>query len=420
MREMIQHENCVSTSVPVTPALVARQPICDGNHRTIAYELLYRNSSQNFASIGNPDQATAQVIVDSFMEIGLDRLVGSSLAFINVTRDFILSDYCRSVPKEGVVFEIVEDIIVDPPLIEAVKRLSQDGYQFALDDFAFEPSRVPLLPFCSFVKIDLRLVDRNTICEELGRLQGGRAKLVAEKVESFEEFDFCKKAGFQYFQGYFFCRPRIVSSSRIPPNRISICRLLSKLQEQDIRTREVETFVAEDLSLSYRLLRYINSACFALPKKIDSVSHAVRLVGLENIRLLASLIMLTSLDDKPRELLTTILVRAKMCASLAKHLKHSNTESFFTVGLFSALDAFLDCSMLDALEFLPLSDDIREALLTHTGAMGQVLQCTLACERGEWEAPELNRMKTGIVSQSYLAALEWAQSLTQLFSAKSA
>ena len=402
------------------PSLVARQPICDASQRTIAYELLYRHSRENFATIRNPDQATAQVIVNSFLGIGFDRIVGSSLAFINVTRDFILSDYCRSLPKDRVVFEILEDVIADRPLMEAVRRLSEDQYRFALDDFAFEPARLPLLPFCSFVKVDLRLVDRDTVSKELGGLKGGRAKLLAEKVETIEEFDFCKSAGFEYFQGYFFCRPRILSSPRIPPNRVSLCRLLSKLQQKDISTREVEAVVGEDLSLSYRLLRYINSASLALPKQIDSISHAVRLVGLDNIKLLASLIMLTSLDDKPRELLTTSLIRAKMCALLAERLKHANTESFFTVGLFSALDAFLDCSMQEALELLPLSDDIHSALLSHTGPLGQVLQCTLACEQEEWEAPALRCLESGIVSECYVAALEWAQNIAKLFSSESA
>ena len=166
---------------------------------------------------------------------------------------------------------------------------------------------------------------------------------------------------------------------------------MSKLQRQDIRIREVEAVVAEDISLSYRLLRYINSACIALPKKIDSIGHAVRLVGLENIKLLSSLIMLTSLDDKPRELLTTSLVRARMCALLAEHLKHPNTGGAFTVGLFSALDAFLDCSMQEALELLPLSDDIREALLTHTGALGPNAPCLRAGR--DSGALELRRLK---------------------------
>jgi EAL and modified HD-GYP domain-containing signal transduction protein len=417
---MIQFKGDPPNAPLTNPALVARQPICDTSQRTIGYELLYRHSRENFATIRNPDQATAHVVVNSFLEIGLDRMVGSSLAFINVTRDFILSDFCRSLPKDRVVFEILEGTVADRPLIEAVQRLSEDQYRFALDDFAFEPSRLPLLPFCSYVKVDLRLVDRSTIWKELGPLKGGRAKLVAEKVESFEEFDFCKAAGFQYFQGYFFCRPRILSSSRMPPTRVALCRLLSKLQQHDISVREVEEVVEEDISLSYRLLRYINSACVALPKKIDSISHAVRLVGLDSIKLLASLIMLTSLDDKPRELLITSLVRARMCALLAAHLKNPNPEGAFTVGLFSALDAFLDCSMQEALSLLPLSDDIRQALLTHTGALGQILQCTLACEQEEWEAPELRRLESGIVGQSYVTALEWAQNLSQLFSADSA
>src|SRR5207247_519340 len=185
--EMIQLEKCVPNTLLAAQAFVARQPICDTSQRTVAYELLYRHSRENFATIRNADQATANVIVNSFLEIGFDRMVGSSLAFINVSREFILSGYCRSLPKDRVVFEILEDTTADRPLIEAVRQLSQDQFQFALDDFAFEPSRIPLLPYCSFVKVDLRQVDRNTVGNELGFLKEGRAKLLAEKVETFEE-----------------------------------------------------------------------------------------------------------------------------------------------------------------------------------------------------------------------------------------
>jgi EAL and modified HD-GYP domain-containing signal transduction protein len=350
------------------------------------------------------------------MEIGLDRMVGPSLAFINVTPEFILSDYCRSMPRDRVVFEILEDTIPGTRLIEAVRQLSQEHYRFALDDFAFESARLPLLPFCSFVKVDLSLADRNMIANGLGDLKQSPVKLLAEKVETFEEFDFCKAAGFDYFQGYFFCRPRILSVSRIPPNRVSICRLLSRLQHPDIKSHDIETIVEEDLSLSYRLLRYINSACIAIPRKIDSISHAVRLVGLDHIKLLASLIMLTSLDDKPRELLTVSLVRARMCSLLAEKFRLRNTDAFFTVGLFSTLDAFLDCPMEEALRMLPLSDEIRQALLTRTGPLGPIFHSVLAYERGQWDAVR-SGLESEIITEVYLSALEWAQNLTLLFSA---
>lgn len=399
-------------------ALVARQPICEASQHTFGYELLFRNSdSTNTASVSNPDRATAQVIVNSFLEIGFEKMVGSSPAFINVTEHFILAGYCRSLPKDRVVFEILEDTVPNQTLMEALRQLTDAGYRFALDDYTFQPQMASLFPFCSFLKVDLRRVERERLASELSSLRRRSFKLLAEKVETIGEFEFCKEAGFHYFQGYFFCRPRILSSAAVPPNRVAICRLLAKLQQPEISTHEVEAIVGEDLSLSYRLLRYINSASVALNKIVQSINHAVRLVGTEQIRLLASLIMLTSLDDKPRELITTSLIRAKMCELLASRLGHRMTESFFTVGLFSTLDAFLDCSMSQALEMLPLADDIRDALLARKGEAGRVLQFVQSYEQADWDAGPLNAVDSFFLRDAYMRSVAWADSLVTSFSA---
>lgn len=399
-----------------TVALVARQPICDPNQNTFAYELLFRASAANAAAVFNADRATAQVIVNSFLEIGFERLLGSSPAFINVTDHFILADYCRSLPKDRVVFEILEDTVPNQPLMEALRQLTNAGYRFALDDYTFQPHMAALLPFCTFLKVDVRQAERGQIAAELSHLRGKRFKFLAEKVETIGEFEFCREAGFHYFQGYFFCRPRMLSGSTVPYNRVAICRLLAKLHQPDVSTHEIEAIVGEDLSVSYRLLRYINSASVALTKMVQSINHAVRLVGTEQIRLLASLILLTSLDDKPRELLTTSLIRAKMCELLARRLGHHSTESFFTVGLFSALDAFLNCSMQEALELLPLAEDIRGALLDGSGEAGEILRSVLSYEQAGWGTSAVTAGHS-VTRDAYMQSLVWADSLVKSFSA---
>ena len=194
--------------------LVAKQPISGLNHMTLGYELLFRNSSENRAIIDDPDLATARVIVNSFMEIGLDKIVGPSLAFINVTREFILGNHCKWLPADRVVFEILEDAVPDLELVNALTAMSSLGYRFALDDFDFSPQMRPLIPFCDFVKVDLRAVQRANLEEQLKSLEN--VKLVAEKVETLEEYDFCKRAGFDYFQGYYFGKPHIVCGTKIP------------------------------------------------------------------------------------------------------------------------------------------------------------------------------------------------------------
>ncbi len=412
---MIDTAERPTRSEPQTEALVARQPIYETTQRTFGYELLFRNSSTNAASIGDPEQATAQVIVNSFLEIGFDRMVGSTPAFINVTAQFVLSGYCESLPKERVVFEILEDTIPTPALLEALRKLTDDGYRFALDDYTFQPQLTPLIPFCTYIKVDIRQIEREELKHQIHNLRDSGRVLLAEKVETYEEFEFCKQTGFHLFQGYFFCRPKIVSVATIPLNRISICRLLAKLQQPDISMQEVEAIVGEDLSLSYRLLRYINSASIAISKSVQSINHAVRLVGTEQIRLLASLIMLTSLDEKPRELITTSLVRAKMCELLAVRAGIRVTEPFFTVGLFSALDGFLDCPMTKALELLPLADDIRDALLTHSGDPGKILESVLAYEQADWDDGAPSGITGSQARDAYVRSVDWADSLISSF-----
>ena len=398
-------------------AVVARHPICDRDQNTFAYELLFRKPEETFATIDNADRATAQVIVNSFMEIGLDRMAGKSTAFINVTREFILENYCRSLPKDRVVFEILEDTHVDADLLTAVDKLTQDGYVFALDDYAFEERMQPLLPYCRFIKVDARQTQLDVVANKIGALRQFPVKLLAEKVETVVEFDFYKEEGFEYFQGFFFCKPRIFSSARISRNRVAVCRLLAKLHQPDVNTHDIEAIVSEDLSLTYQLLRFINSAAIALPKQIESIGHAVRLVGTDQIKLLASLMMLASVDEKPQELLTTSLVRARMCELVAQQYNYPNANAHFTVGLFSTLDAFLDCRLDEALKLLPLSDAIRGALLSYEGQLGSVLKRVLSYETGDWKALDGLRADPAPLGHAYLRAVEFCENLMQQINA---
>jgi EAL and modified HD-GYP domain-containing signal transduction protein len=396
---------------PLAPnVLLGRQPICRSNNRTMGYELLFRNSQANEAVIENPEQATAQVVVNAFMEIGLEKIVGSNLAFINVTRDFILGNHCKSLPKDRVVLEILENTVPDAELFKVLGDMHNTGYRFALDDFTFEESTKPLLPYVDYVKVDLRAIEREKLAAEISTIRRPNLKLVAEKVETFEEYEYCKKLGFHFFQGYFFCKPHIVQGGKVPVNRLSLCRLLAKLQDPEISMRELESIIGEDLSLSYKILRYINSAYVTLLRSVQSVGHAVRLVGTEHIRLLASMIMLTSIDEKPRELIYTSLIRAKMCEMLAARLGHKDREGFFTVGLFSALDAFLDRPMKEALEMLPLSDEIKNALLHHEGPLGDVLHYVLSYEQA-LDTMDLSRVQGETLRDAYLESIHWGNDL---------
>jgi c-di-GMP phosphodiesterase len=405
----------VSNLIPVQPtetfrAIVARQPICDRMQRTIGYELLFRDLGTEHCVFGDGNEATSRVIFNFIVEIGLDRLVGPSKAFINFTREFMMGMNSGLLPRDRVVLEILEDSIPDPEFLSALAALKAKGFQFALDDFNFQEQLLPFLPYCSYIKVDLRTVDRDQLIREMPSLQALSVKLLAEKVETEDEFDFCLEKGFEYFQGFYFCKPKIISATTMPTSRLTVCRLLSKLHQPDVTIQEVEAIIADDPALSYRILRYINSAAIALPRKIASIKQAVRMVGLNHIRTLSSLVLLFSLDDKPRELIKTSVIRARMCQLLGEGPTHDH-GTYFTTGLFSTLDAFLNCSMQNALDHLPLSDDIREALLHAEGPLGRTLSAVLAFEKADWEALELLGIEPQKVASACFEAVSWGEAL---------
>lgn len=386
---------------------IGRQPIYDRALQVYAYELLYRSSEENSAGLPDGDAATSQVILNAFTEIGIEKLVGQHLVFINLTRGFIIGDNPLPLTQGKVVLEVLEDIVVDDALIDAVRKLSQSGYLIALDDFIFHEDLRPLVDIADIVKIDVRALTRETVSAHVTELRRSTARLLAEKVETQEEYEYYKDLGFDYFQGYFFSRPKVITRHTIPPNRLAILRLLARLHDPDVAINELEELISQDVSLSYRLLRHVNSAFFALPRKVETLQQAIAYLGNTSIKIWATLIALSGIDDKPNELLTVALVRGKMCELLAERLKLPDKDNYFIIGLFSALDAMMDAPLAQVVENLPLSPVVMNALLKHEGRAGQALHCTLAYEQSEWDQIDCTRMEEIVIVQSYLDAVAW-------------
>jgi EAL and modified HD-GYP domain-containing signal transduction protein len=386
---------------------VGRQPIYDRQLEVYAYELLFRSGEVNQARVMDGDQATSQVILNTFMEIGLETIVGPKLAFINLTRDFILQDYSFVFPAGRVVMEVLEDIPVDTELLTAVRRLSTQGYLIALDDFIYHERLQPLVELADIIKVDILALDQRALQEHVATLRQYKVKLLAEKVETQDHFKYCRDLGFDYFQGYFFCKPEVIRGQRVPANRMTTLQLLVKLQDPETDFAELEAIISRDVSLSYKLLRVVNSAFYAMPQKVDSLRHALLRLGTRQIATWISLILLSRIDDKPHELMVTAMVRAKMCELLAQALKHPNKDRFFTVGLFSALDALMNSPMEEILISLPLSNDITSALLHNVGVLGDALRCVLAYERGDWEAVNCYGVDGSTITEAYLQAITW-------------
>lgn len=386
-------------------ALVARQPIFDRRLEAVGYELLFRAGVADQAVVADAEGATATVMLNSLTEIGVDRLVGGKVAWINVSREFVLDGYARLLPPHLFVLELLEGQTIDDRLIDAAKELKESGHRLALDDFTFEAGIEPMLGLAEFVKLDLLELGREAFAASVERLRPRGLTLLAEKLETYDDYEFCSGLECKLFQGYFFCKPQIIATDRLDANRLSVLQLLGKLQDPAVEVRELEHSIGQDPLLSYRLLRYINSAFFGLSQEVRSLGQAVVLLGLENLKRWATLSLFTMIDGKPAELTMTALARARFCELAAADLGLVSGE-MFTIGLLSLLDALLDMSLTAALADVPLAPDIVAALTRHTGPRGRPLECVLALEAGDLDSAEALVRNA---AELYPLSVIWAQ-----------
>lgn len=390
-------------------ALVGRQPIFKRNLDVHAYELLFRAAeTNNEARRFDGNQATAEVILNTFMEIGIERVAGPHVVYINCTRSFLLEDKLLALPSDRTVLEILEDVVVDDRLVTAVEALVSRGYVFALDDFVYSPEWESLIGLAAVVKIDVSALDRRQIEEHLRLLRPRGVKLLAEKVETQAEFAAFSNMGFDYFQGYFLSRPVIVKRKRLPSNKLAILRLLAQLQAPDVDLDELTSILSQDVALSHNLLRYLNSAFFSLHKKLDSIHQAVVYLGVKHLRRWLLVIAMAANRDKPEELMRIALVRARMCELLCELSGRPHRETYFTAGLLSVLEALLDKPMSELLEEVPLSEELSAALLAHQGPLGEALRCSLAYEVCNWPELVFPPLTNVELRDAYTQAVDWS------------
>jgi len=365
---------------------VGRQPIFDAKLSVYAYELLFRSAPDKNSSSGmiDGDSATTQTIINTFVEIGLDKLVRNKLAAINLTENFLLQENKIPFSNKQVILEILEDVPVTPELVVAVQKLVNAGYIIALDDYVYNSEHAPLINLAKIIKIDLQALNKQELINHVEELRKFDVKLLAEKVETHEDFILCRNLGFDYFQGYFLSKPQIISGTSLPTNRLAVLNLLSVVNNPNSDTDDLTEAINTDVATSYRLLKLINSAAFGLQRKIDSIEQGILLLGRRQLKGWISMLAMSSLDDRPPEILRNAMVRAKMCELLAEKFGVVNTESCFTVGLFSGLDLLLQRPLPELLKPLPLNEDIVAALINYEGIFGKVLSSVLAYEISDW------------------------------------
>jgi len=399
---------------------IARQPIYNRDKSVIGYELLYRNSRVNRANISDGDEASCITILNSFMHIGIDNIAGSAYAFINLPREFIVNKDMTPMFNEQAVLEILEDIKPDDEVINGIKRLKDEGYLIALDDFVFQDKLIPLIELADFIKIDIHALTKDEVKHQFNLLSKYSVKFIAEKVETYELYQFCYDLGFNYFQGYFFCYPEILQQKSLPSNKLVILNLLQKIQNPEISSDELELILVQDITLSYKLLRYINSAAFGLRREIDSIKDAIILLGIDNLKNWISLIMMSKIvASKPTELIVTGMIRGKMCEKLAE-LHHPEVKhQMFIIGLFSVLDAIMDMPLIDLLDTVILSSEVKLALLDYSGVQGEIYHYVLQYEKSNWDELLSSSINAEEFIQSYLEAVNWAdESMKSLLNEK--
>lgn len=391
--------------------LLARQPIFNRSMQVVAYELLCRSGSGNLATFSNGDSASSQVLLHTFTDLSLEKVVGKLKAYINFTRTLLITP--PPFDRRQMVIEVLEDQVVDQALLAGLTQLRSEGYTIALDDFVLTEQTRPLLDYADIVKLDVLQLSEAELLDHLEQLKPLGLTLLAEKVETYEMLERCRALGFDLFQGYFLARPKILSGHKISESKQAVLQLLAALHDPDVSILRIEQLLSQDPVLSYKLLRLVNSAAFALPRTIESLRQAITLLGLDIIKNWVNLLAMANLGNKPTELSVAALTRARMCEALASAMhKEARQDAFFTVGLLSTLDAFMDVPLDVLLDNLSLSRELSEALLLHQGHEGRILDIVEHYEQGAWEAIDWGYLDSvGItpsqLSQAYLEALQW-------------
>lgn len=400
-----------------TEAFIARQPIVNGNHQLMAYELLFRHSAHaETAQIDSDVDAGITVIANTLCNMGTEWLLKGKLAFVNMELSMLTSGFSTLLPADKVVIEVVETVEPTPEVIDRISELRQAGYRFALDDFHFRPELEPLLQLANYVKLDVLAHSAAELATMARQLRRYPVKLIAEKVETLEQFRHCRELGFDYFQGYYFARPENMVSKIINPGHATVLQLLDKVR-QGADTRDLEALFKKDVALTFKLLRYINSAGFGLSCEVQSIRHAVSILGMQPLYRWLTLLLVTAGGSPTSPTLSrTAITRGRLCELLGKHiLARNDQDNLFIVGVFSLLPAFLEMPMDQVLERVVISDKIADALLDRSGIYGPFLSLVEAVESGD--ESQLENLATslmlspGQVSEAHLQSLAWVEQL---------
>ncbi|OBS08242.1 EAL and HDOD domain-containing protein [Acidihalobacter prosperus] len=389
--------------------LIGRQPIYNTQLGVDAYELLFRGSGPTAA-----DTATAHVVVNAFQEFGIEQLAGSRRVGINLSPQLFEIAHELPLPPQRVIFDI-PPALGHPQHLPQLRRLAAMGYTLALDDGRYDPAHSELYALAHMVKLDIRAIAPERLSADMAALRRHDLQLLALRIETLAEFERFRDLGFDYFQGYFLSRPRVIRhGASLPPNKVALLRLFAIIHDPATETHEIERAIAADPILSYKLLRLINSAFFNLPRPVTALKDTILLLGRQRLATWCTLLALTQLSDKPSAVFVIALARARMCELLGEATSGIVAGDGFIVGLLSALDILLDRPLPQVISPLPLSEDIKRAILEHQGALGRYLEVVLNYELSQWRRVGRTDIPASLLTRARLDALDWADSVLKL------
>jgi EAL and modified HD-GYP domain-containing signal transduction protein len=400
--------------------LFARQPIFDLERKVVAYELLYRSAQSNQFDGTDARLATAKVINAVFYSPEGEHLLGGKPAFINFPACLLVDNSAELLPRHKVVVEILETVDPTPQVIEACRRLRAKGYRFALDDFTDLEEGHPLTEFAEYIKVDLKNTNRTEGERIVSRYLRRGCRMLAEKIETEEDFRWAAGAGFSLFQGYFFSRPIMSSVRKAPTFKPNFVELLKNINSPEIDFGDVAKIINRDPTLSYKLMRLANSALLGRGQPARSVMQALNLLGEIQLRKWLSIIVIMDLaSDAPNDVMTNALMRASLCETLAEPsgLRLRSGE-LFTLGLFSRLDTLFSRPLPELVAQINLAEDIRSTLLaavTTPHAISRLWALVLAYEGGDWDCAyelmsKLN-IEPAVLKTAYTNSISWAESV---------
>jgi len=402
----------------MTSTYVARQPIFNRKKHTLGYELLFRDGEKNaYPSHIGSNRATYRLIVENFLSVGTNPSIPASRCFINFPYQSLIRRLPFSLPKDKVVVEVLETCSPTDELLEAIKDLYRQGYMIALDDFTLTEEWKRFLQYVHIIKLDIMQMGLEAACELVREHHGQKYSFLAERIETLKEFEQAKEAGFKFFQGYFFSKPEIIKTKYVSPEQAIAMELFQEVCQVNVDFKRVESIVAKDVALSYKLLRFVNTMSPRLEVTISSFRQALVYLGQDKLKMFVSLAVASYVaDSKPKELLNLSLQRAQFCQLMSRYQPFQNhTEQAFMIGLFSMLDALLDLSLENLVEQLPLCKVIKLALLRREGPYGVLLALEESFELADWQSIEGYCQQLGLdaedVQHELIQAQRWSQTM---------